>query len=340
MSVRWVEVDGSRGEGGGQILRTAVCLSALTGRPLRVAGIRRGRPRPGLAPQHIRMVEGARVLCQGHAEGLHPGSTEVQFTPGPLRGGAHTLDIGTAGSVSLALQGLLPIALAAPEPVELDLRGGTDVAWAPPIDYLRGVFLPLLGEMGLRVEVEVARRGYYPEGGGRVKARIHPETPRPLRALEPRAAGIRGVSHASRLPGVAERQAHAAREHLAGREPHIRVEDTEAAGRGSGVVLWSGWKGAGALGERGKPAEEVGGEAARRLLGSLGSPAALDPHLADQVLPYLALAPGDSEFTVETWTPHAESHREVLQRFLPCTIETEPLPGMVRVSVGGASRRG
>lgn len=330
-----IELDGSAGEGGGQILRTALGLSAVTGKPFRITNIRANRPKPGLAPQHAKAVEAAALLCDGRAEPApRPGVTELTFVPGAIRSGAFDLDVGTAGSVCLVLQALLPAAAFAPGPVELRLAGGTDVAWAPPADHTRFVLRPALAAMGLRFDVGVERRGYYPKGGGRVRVRVEPGPLRALRLTAPRDAEVAGISHASNLPGVAARQADAARRTLgeAGTGGRIEVEEGRGPGPGSAITLWSGLKGGSSLGERGKPAEKVGREAAERLLTALRSPAAVDGHLGDQLVPFVALAEGPSEVTVPETTPHLETNIAVAERFTGRRFRIEPAAGAARIS--------
>src|SRR5207245_8328423 len=167
-----IEVDGGRGEGGGQLLRMALALSALTDTPVRVARIRAGRPTPGLAAQHVTAINAVAALCEAEVTGVSVGASSIEFRPGKLAAGRFSFDVGTAGSITLVLQALLPVAAAAPGAVRVRLLGGTDVRWSPPIDYFNRVFLPLLRRLGAHADVEVLRRGYYPRGGGIVEAVI------------------------------------------------------------------------------------------------------------------------------------------------------------------------
>ncbi|MBC2762112.1 MAG: RNA 3'-terminal phosphate cyclase, partial [ANME-2 cluster archaeon] len=172
-----INIDGSYGEGGGQIIRTAVALSAVTGTDVTISNIRSNRPKSGLKAQHMSAIRTAADMTGARISGLKSGSTELTFSPGVstsggIPGGYYKIDIGTAGSITLLLQCLMPIALAAQEPVSLDITGGTDVAWSPPIDYMAHVLLPVLETMGLKCNIKLQRRGYYPRGGGRVAAII------------------------------------------------------------------------------------------------------------------------------------------------------------------------
>jgi len=163
-----IEIDGSFGEGGGQIVRTAVALSAVTATPVRITRIRQGRSKPGLAAQHARAVTALADICGARVSGAAPGSSEVIFTPGTIRGGRHRVEIGTAGSVTLLMQCLLPALLCADAPSSLHIQGGTDVNWSPAVDYFKNVFLPALSSFGARVSLAVLQRGYYPRGQGEV----------------------------------------------------------------------------------------------------------------------------------------------------------------------------
>src|SRR4029077_10664625 len=212
-----IEVDGSFGEGGGQVLRTAVALAAVLSKDIHVFNIRAGRAEPGLRAQHMTGVKAAAELCTSKMEGLQVGSTEFTFKPGKLRAGSFRFDVGTAGSVTLVLQTLMPILAFAPGNVQLEITGGTDVKWSPPIDYLRLVTLPILRKIGYHAELEMVRRGHYPKGGGLVKfstqgsSILHSLTDQSLSSI----SKIYGVSHAIALPRhVAERQAAAAKKCL------------------------------------------------------------------------------------------------------------------------------
>src|SRR5437879_3765832 len=212
-----IEVDGSFGEGGGQVLRTAVALAAVLSKEIHVFNIRVGRAEPGIRPQHMTGVKAANELCSGNLEGLKVGSREFTFKPGKLRVGSHRFDVGTAGSVTLVLQTLMPILAFAPGAIQLEITGGTDVKWSPPIDYVRLVMLPILKKVGYHGELELVRRGHYPKGGGLVKFSSGGASKlRATRFEKPGSVSkIYGVSHAVALPRhVAERQAAAARRNL------------------------------------------------------------------------------------------------------------------------------
>jgi RNA 3'-phosphate cyclase len=329
-----VRIDGSFGEGGGQILRTSIALSALLGKPVEVVNIRAKRSNPGLQPQHLTGVLAAAMLTDAETEGAVKGSTRLFFKPKTLKCGSFNIDIGTAGSISLVVQTLAPVLLFAPCPITLTITGGTDVAWAPPIDYMRHVFVPVLSRFGGKMSIEVVRRGHYPRGGGRVVIKAEPV--RRLSAVDSPEFGnvvkIAGISHAVKLPShVAERQAKAAREVLAslGYVADIAVEvRDDGLGPGSGVVLWAvsdvgNVVGGDSLGERGKPAEVVGREAAERLAATLRAGASLDPHMADMAVVYMALAEGRSRLSTPEVTLHLQTNIYIVEQFLPVKFKLE-----------------
>lgn len=324
-----IEIDGSHGEGGGQLLRIAVALSALTATPVRIVRIRAGRPNPGLAPQHTTALRALAELCGGQVDGLEVGSSAIEFRPGAIAPGRYSFDVGTAGSVTLVLQAFLPVASAARGAVRLHLVGGTDVRWSPPIDYFTRVFLPLLRRLGAHVEVEVRRRGYYPRGGGIVEVVIEPtQTWSPLDLLERgEIRRVRGIAHASNLPeDIPKRMKHVALRRLHGLAD-TKIEERvyhgdEAIGQGGALVLWAEtdatFLGADSLAERGKPSERIGEEAAASLRADIESAATLDVHASDQLLVYLARARGPSRFRVREISGHLDTMVWLLPQFLPC----------------------
>lgn len=333
-----MEIDGSYGEGGGQIVRTAVALAAVTGTSIRVSKIRQGRPKPGLAPQHAQAILALAGICSAKTAGIAPGSSEITFEPGKIKGGNYSVDIGTAGSITLLVQCLLPAMIWADGPITLTVNGGTDVRWSPTIDYFKRVFLPALREFGAWVKVEVRRRGYYPRGGGSVVLTVTPGYMKPAH-LEPQETGIvEGVSHCSNLPEhVARRQAESATVALkdAGYTGIVAMEVLNETSTGSGITLWRGHKGGSALGEKGIRAEDVGKAAARDTIAELSSPAAVDVHLADQLIPYLALAGGS--YTVRNISKHASTNIWTASQFLNKEIDVLEDGGVLRIE-GHTSR--
>ena len=331
-----IEIDGSYGEGGGQIVRTAVALSAVTGKSVLIKRIRQGRPRPGLAAQHAQAIRILGEICHAETKGAEPGSGEVEFCPGEICCGRRRVEIGTAGSVTLLMQCLLPALLHADGRTYLHVRGGTDVQWSPTVDYFKNVFLPALSLFGGKASLELLKRGYYPLGQGEVLLEVEPSPLKPARIsyepFSPAQDRVQGVSHCSNLPQhVAERQAGSAIKRLqeAGYEAEISQETSRLASTGSGISLWTAGKGAGCLGERGLPAEKVGRRAAEEMVRELQSPAAVDAHLADQLIPYLALAGGS--YTTREISRHTKTNIWTAGHFLEAKFEIGELKGMFQV---------
>lgn len=345
-----IEIDGGHGEGGGAILRNAIALSAAFGEPVRVFSIRAKRKEPGLKLQHMTGVRALAEMSAAKVSGLEKGSQEITFEPGKVVGGSHRLDIGSAGSVTLVLQALMPALAFASAPAELELVGGTHVSWSPPFEYLAEVLLPILRRMGYSGKVELAKHGWYPKGGGIVQAEIEPcGELKPLQFVERgELEEIGGVSVASNLPEhVAKRQAEAAQGAIrkAGLECKLEVMTTNATCPGSAVVLWARYSsgavlGASALGAIGKRAEQVGEEAAKALLAEIASGAAVDSHLADQLLIYMALAGGRSEISVSRITEHARTNAWLLEHFIKRRFEIEERPDKTaRIAIDGVGHR-
>ncbi len=320
-----MRLDGSYGEGGGQILRTAVALSAVTGEPVEIYNIRKMRPKPGLATQHVKAIETVSSICDAEVEGCSLHSTYVSFKPAKINGGTYNIDIGTAGSITLLLQCLMPVAMHAPSPVKLTITGGTDVAWSPPIDYLRYVTLRALSLMGYECELRLVRRGYYPRGGGYIEATINPSILRKTSFDKNQCNIIKGISNSSGLPAhVAQRQASSAEKILREEDYNtsISLEIKDETSTGSGITLWCGTAGGSALGKQGLRAEKVGSTAAASILRELKTGAGVDIYLADQLIPYLALARGGS-FTTRSLTPHARTNIWVTEQFLDVKFKIE-----------------
>ncbi|MBU4373246.1 MAG: RNA 3'-terminal phosphate cyclase [Euryarchaeota archaeon] len=326
-----MELDGSYGEGGGQILRTAVALSAVTGKTLEINNIRRTRPKPGLAAQHVKAVESLASICNAEVDGCKLLSTNLSFKPGKIKGGVYEIDIGTAGSISLFLQCLMPAAVHAPETVMIKITGGTDVLWSPSIDYLRFVTMGALSQMGYHCELNLIRRGYYPRGGGCVEAVINPSVLKKTSFDTNPCSFVQGISHSSGLPAhVAERQAASAEKLLReeGYDTRISLEVKDYPSTGSGITLWCGTLGGSALGKPGLRAEKVGSNAAEAILPELKSGAGVDVYLADQLIPYIALAGGGS-FTTRVITPHTKTNIWVTEQFLDVKFKIEELETML-----------
>ncbi|MDQ1313842.1 RNA 3'-terminal phosphate cyclase [Methanothrix sp.] len=325
-----IEIDGSFGEGGGQIVRTAVALCAVTGKSVHIIKIRQGRPRPGLAAQHAHAIHALAGICQAKTSGIAPGSSEISFSPGKIQGGIYEISIGTAGSITLLLQCLFPALLQANAPTTMSVQGGTDVLWSPTVDYFRNVFLPALKCFGAKASLKLEKRGYYPQGQGKVVCHIEPSELQAAHleilggknaARDRSKTGISGISHCSNLPEhVAKRQADAAAGALqeAGFEANIAQEILRLPSTGSGITLWSdspgAYIGASSLGKRGLPAEKVGKIAAEGLAQELASGTSVDVHLADQLIPYLALAGGS--YSTREISLHTSTNIWTAEQFL------------------------
>lgn len=351
-----IEIDGSYGEGGGQILRTAVSLSALTLRPIRIKRIRAGRPKPGLKRQHIAGIELTARLVNAKVKGLEIGSETVEFIPSERLEGTFEYDVGTAGSISLVLQAVLPPAILSRKATRFHLKGGTDVSWSPPIDYMREVFAFMLEKLGPKVTINQERRGHYPKGGGKVSVDIIPcERILPVSFVGfGELNSVSGISHCVRLPShVAERQAASAeRVLIEGGLPckgilqeSYQMQNDPHLGAGSGIVLWAesdvGMRvGTDSLGARGKRAEAVGAEAASQLIKELSTKNAIDSHLCDMLIPYLALGEGESCLGVTEVTSHLTTNIWVANRILGVEIDLQGEvgePGLVRIKGIGFS---
>lgn len=346
-----LKIDGSYGEGGGQILRTSLALSALLRRPVEIINIRARRNRPGLRPQHLTGVRALARVSQAELRGDALGSTSLTFAPRQIRSGRYTFDVaeearsGSAGATSLIFQSLaLPLAYG-PEPSEVTLLGGTHVPWSPPFHYLAEVLLPSLGRLGYRANLELERWGWYPSGGGVMHLRAEP-----LAELLPitlgergRLKAIKGLSAVSNLPfHIAERQARRANSRLKALGVPVEIEVTLAPSTGQGSFLFlvalseDGMGGFSSLGARGKRAEAVADEAVDDLIRYLDSGCAIDEHLADQLIPFLALARGTSSFTTSRISRHLLTNIWVARHFLPVEIIVEGeegLPGAVKLGV-------
>lgn len=317
-----ITIDGSRGEGGGQMLRSSLALSMATGRPFRMVNVRAGRPKPGLMRQHLTSVEAAARITGAEVSGALVGSREITFTPGPVRPGEYHCPIGTAGSCTLVLQAILPALLRAPGPSTIIVEGGTHNRGAPPLEFLQLALLPLLAECGSRVSVRLERYGFYPAGGGRIVVDIEPcHAPAPL---DLRSRGERTHTRAraivSRLPkSIAAREIRVlmARLQLDGSETEI-IAAEDATGPGNAVVVELGYERGcevfTAIGEIQRSAEQVAQDAVDLVREHLVTRAPVGEHLADQLMVPLALLAGGTYATARL-SSHAETNLDVLRAF-------------------------
>jgi RNA 3'-terminal phosphate cyclase (ATP) len=322
-----VSLDGAQGEGGGQILRSALTLSAVTGQGFEMTRIRAGRTRPGLRPQHLAAVRAAAMGWGAEVHGAFDGSPDLRFEPGAVAPGDFEFEIATAGAATLVLQTVAPALAVAREASRVSISGGTHVPRSPSHAFLARHWAPVVERLGLRVRVDLERAGFYPRGQGRLCAGVAP-WPRPATALDLTRRGalveVRGFSAAARLRGeVARRQAGAARDRLWEErriESQWEVVEMSAASPGSYLqveaVFENGRAAFSLLGERGVRAEVAGERAARRLLRFLEDESAgVDPWLADQLAVPLAVGRGGGRLTTSEVTRHLETVAEVVQRF-------------------------
>ncbi len=343
-------IDGAQGEGGGQILRTALALSALTGDPVEFVNVRANRRNPGLAPQHLAGVKAAAQICDAEVSGAALGSQTVAFRPGgPARAGRYAFDIsslagqGSAGAVTLLLQAVtLPLALAEGDS-ELVVRGGTHVAWSPPVHYLTWVLLPTLARIGVHAQIALESWGWYPKGGGEIHVTIHGGAR--LRGVDLTERGaledVMGLAVATNLPShIPQRISGRANNLLrdSGLPPRVEPARTSGPSTGAGLFLALAYErvraGFTALGERGKPSEQVAAEGIVRLLAYHQSAAALDRYLPDQIIPALMLADGPSRLSTVEVTQHTLTSVETTRHFVERRVTVDGdvgEPGVIAV---------
>ena len=322
-----ITIDGSVGEAGGQILRTAIGLSSLLLKPVKITNIRKNRANPGLKAQHLTGVKIAGEYTNAEIKGLQLHSTEIEFIPKSHNIRSREIDIGTAGSIGLLLQTLTPLLIFADKEITLDIIGGTAGLGAPTMQYMQHVTFPIMNKFGVAMpEIEIIREGFYPRGQGRVKITFKPvENLKPVRLLERgKIKSVKGVSVVGSLPeDVAKRQADYAKKTLVENNfPDAQIEKkvADTASPGTSITLWADCEnsviGSDNIGELGKRAENVGEECALDLIKSIESGAALDRWMSDQIIPFLALAKGHSEIKVGEITDHCGTNMLVTEQIL------------------------
>lgn len=344
-----LEIDGSFGEGGGQVLRTSLTLSLITGQPLEIYNIRARREKPGLQPQHVKCVEAATLISKGQVRGDKVGSRHLFFEPGEVTPGEYQIDIGTAGSTSLVLHTIyLPLALTKRESY-LVLTGGTHVPWSPCFHYLSLHWLKYLQRIGFDVKLKLDHAGFYPQGGGKIRAEIFPVQTLKTLTLSDRGSAmtISGLSAVANLDfSIAERQRNQALKRLEpmGYQPKISIEKMPARFKNTLMLLQSEFdNGSGcftALGAIGKRAEKVADEAVDDLLEYLNSHGCVDKYLTDQLILPLSMVNGESKFSTSKITNHLVTNAEVVKKFLNIEIDIDGKigsAGVVKI-IGSVSR--
>lgn len=352
-------LDGSAGEGGGAIVRVALALSALTGKEFLVKNIRANRPEPGLKAQHLEAIKALKEICKAETNEIKIGTTKLHFKPGAVKKGSYQIEIGTAGSITLVVQALMLPCLFGSGKITLKITGGTCGKGQASVDYLQNILLPHLKKFAEKIQLKILKRGYYPKGGGGVQLEISPKIKRKdfssfeefwqqLRERIPqinlteqgKLEQIRGVVNCSReleKGEVGERIKRSAEEELRKLNcpADIKVEYAESLSPGGEIVLWTVFSregdvnpnnpiilGGEALAEKGKSSEEVGKEAALKLISEIKSEGCVDRHLSDQLLIFMALLPG-SLIKASEITNHSLTNIEVIEKFLQVKFKIE-----------------
>jgi RNA 3'-terminal phosphate cyclase (ATP) len=335
-----VYIDGSTGEGGGQILRTSLALACITGKALHIDNIRAARRNPGLAKQHLVCVQAACEICGGQCHGAALGSKVLDFKPGPVRGGDFSFDIGSAGSASLVIQTVLPALFLADRPSTVTVTGGTHNPMAPPFDFLAETFLPAIASAGFRADCRLVRHGFFPAGGGKMTIDIQPwrkNASRKVDFCEPvREPQICARIYTAKLPAhIAQRQKRLLLQSGLNIEDVEHIEATDSAGPGncamirlcsrSRTIVFT------AFGMKGKPSEEVVGEVVTLARDFLASGVAIDHFLADQLPIYMGIMK-DGRYTSNGLSTHLQTNVEVIKKFLPVSFSAEQQKQSYRVS--------
>lgn len=340
MKTSYITIDGSHGEGGGQILRTALAMSIIQSRPVEIVNIRKGRKKSGLLSQHLTCVNACRDISDAHVEGNVLGSEFLRFCPGDVKGGSFSFDVaeirGSAGSTSLVLHTLMPALIFAGHPSRITLMGGTHVPWSPPFHFLNNIFMPVVERMGCSFNLFIDKWGWYPMGGGVVHAEINPSEG--LKGIKIDEKGglisIKGVSAISNLPvSIAERQRSEGLKILRPYCADTEIEIVSAPSKGKGtfffiIARYEGvTAGFSSLGAIGKSSEQVAREACREFLDYHKSDGAVDPHLADQLIPYIAISKGPSSFTTTKITKHLLTNIWTVRQFIDADIKVSGSEG-------------
>jgi RNA 3'-terminal phosphate cyclase (ATP) len=343
-----VFVDGSMGEGGGQILRTSLALACITGRNLHIENIRAARRKPGLAKQHLSCVRAASQICGGQCKGAAIGSQVLDFQPGPIRSGNFTFDIGSAGSATLVIQTILPALFLADKPSTVTVTGGTHNPWAPPFDFLAETFLPAIKTAGFDADCKLVKHGFYPAGGGKIALNVRPRQEKSNLSIDfcqpTDNIQIHARIYTAKLPAhIAQRQKKLLLQSKLKFRNIEHIEVTDSDGPGNCIMIrlvaasseaW-GWLGGTtvftAFGQKGKPSEKVVGEVASLAGDFLPSNAAIDRFSADQLLIYMAISKSGS-FTTNNLTNHLTTNIDTIKKFLPVNFRLDHRNEIHRVS--------
>ena len=326
-----LEIDCSRGEGGGQAVRTSVAMATITGKATHLTRIRENRPTNGLSKQHCTAVEAVAAMTGSQVIGNSLGSQELTILPGTEKEYEIVRDVGTAGSITLVLQAMILASRNHDRPVRMDITGGTNVMWAPPIDYYKHLLFPLMAKTGVNADLEIVQRGFYPEGGGRVIVTLDPiERIKPLELHElGKLKSIKGTCFVNNLPEwLGDQLIEGCKTALGSYNVDIEFERTEdgvSKGAGMGLVAEyeNGYLGSNVLTSRNHPAKQAGIDVANDLIKNMESGATMDVHTADQILPYLAMADSDSAFSVSRISRHLLSQMDTLETFLDVRFGVE-----------------
>lgn len=337
-----LQIDGSYGEGGGQILRYATALSAITKKPVEIKNIRANRPIPGLRAQHLTAISCIKSICKGAAEGLSIGSSKVTFLPGEIQPGEYNFDIGTAGSITLVFQACILSSLHTPKPITIKLTGGTDVKWAPTWDYFTHVFLPLIELMGVKTDARLIKRGYYPKGGGQAELIIYPSKKLTNLKLDEKQIfnKIDGLIHIANLPDhISKRMKHAAIKEAIkhNRRCYIETDKTTSLSPGIGITVWSKSShtvlGSTLLGEKGVTSEKIGENAITHIINEMKKGATIDSFAIDQILPYMVLSQDESICMIRELSNHTKTNMWLLKQFFDVEFEVKENKDLIKLIV-------
>ncbi len=339
-----IKIDGSYGEGGGQILRSAIGLSVFKNKAVEIYNIRKNRSNPGIKPQHYMAIKSIKKICNAETTGLDIGSKKLIFKPGQIKSGKYKFDIKTAGSIPLAFQAIILSCLKTDKEISIHLRGGTDVKWSLSWDFFEYVSVPILKEIGVNIETELIKRGYYPKGGGEAKITIK-ETDKinPIVVDENQVfSKVNGIINISNLPDhISKRIKDSILKQVLKYDlkASIDIDRCSSLSPGVGVTLWSKNEnvivGSSVLGEKGVSSETVGNKSSDRIIDEIKSGSSFDAYSFDQIIPYLAIATesGSSKFYIRKISGHAETNIWLVKHFFDCEFDLTKKEKNIQVKV-------